>query len=166
MSTTKRTIIKRSYSRNGLAGYVFDIQPEEWEEARQMLDSMMAEWESIGIMLGYSAPTDPDDSDLDDDSGLPDTSISAVIDNLAVLIGPNKGKQVPIEVKVSAKRGYDRLLAAFARIPEMQFPNNLPMGEGNKRLPISQNYFQPRDNVTATTNGDVLDLGDGHTLPA
>lgn len=166
MATTKRELIEQAYGEMGLAGYFFDIQPEELAAARKRLDRMMAQWESIGIYLGYSMPSNPDDSDLDEDSGLQDGAVDTVATNLCVLLAPSKGKTLSIDTKVAAKNGYNRLLAAKAVIPQKQYPGNLPMGAGNKRLPIDRNYFQPTDQVTGTENGSVIDLGAGFSLPA
>jgi len=159
MATTKRKLVLGAYEEMGLANYVFDLTPEELQSGLYRLDEMMAEWDGIGITLGYSFPANPDDSDLDDEAGIPDTAISAVRTNLAVLLAPSKGKTLPVDTKVAAKRGYDRLLTASAQIPQMQYPNNLPLGAGNKRLPNDQQYFQPKDPITVG-NADVLDLGE------
>ena len=111
------------------------------------------------MILGYAMPNSPDDSDLDEDSGLPDVAIDTVATNLAVKLAPGEGKTLSPDTKIAAKMGYNMLLARFASaIPQMQYPSNLPMGAGNKRLPRDQQYFKPVDTLTTTPNGDTLDF--------
>lgn len=157
MATTKREIIDQAFGELALAGYVFDLTPEELDAARKRLDRMMASWEPK-IYLGYLMPANPNDSDMDEDSGLPDVAIDAVATNLAVLLAPGQGKNLSQDTRIAAKNGFNALLARFATIPQVQYPGNLPLGGGNKRLPNDNQYFRPQRQVTVTPNGDVLNL--------
>ena len=158
MATPKREIVEQAYGELALAGYVFDLSPEELNAALKRLDRLMASWEPF-LILGYNMPVNPGDSDLDDDSGLPDVAIEPVATNLAVRLAPGMGKTLSVDTKIAAKNGYNMLLARFASaVPQMQYPSNLPVGAGNKRLPNDRQYFQPVDTLTTTPNGDSLDF--------
>lgn len=158
--TTKREIIIQAYSELSLAEYNFDLSPEEMGTARKRLDRMMAQWETK-VSTGYLAPSNPNDSDEDEESGLPDGAIDAAATNLAVLLAPGLGKQVSVQTLVAAKLGYNSVLAQFAKIPRMQYPSNLPVGSGNKPLPGNNDYFRPQEQITTTVNGTTLDDSQG-----
>ena len=158
MATTKREIVEQAYGELALQGYVFDLSPEEWLDALKRLDRMMAAWDMV-IALGYNLPANPNDTSDTDDSGLPDWAVDPVATNLAVRLAPGNGKNLSQDTRIAAKNGYNMLLTRTAQIPSTQYPDNLPMGAGNKRLPNDRQYFVPQDTVTATPNGDDLNIG-------
>lgn len=153
--TTRRDIINQAYAELGLAEYNFDITPEEMAHARRRLDSMMAQWETI-VSMGYFMPSNPDDSNVDDETNLPQGVIDAVALNLAVQLAPGLGKTPSMLTMVGAKNGKNYALAQFAVIPQKQYSGNLPVGSGNKPLPGYNGYFRPRRVVTITENGPAL----------
>jgi hypothetical protein len=150
---TKRKVIEKAFSEIGLASYVFDVTPEEMEDCLQRMDTMLAEWETLGIRLGYNLPADPDGSDEDDPSGLPDTAIRAVYTNLGISIAPTFGKVVSIETKSAARQGFNAVMSKFSVIPEQSLPSTLPIGQGNKWYRGNTAYgpfFRPvRDRLTS-----------------
>ena len=158
--TTRRFLIHKAYESLGIAQYNFDITPEEMGAAREELDWMMAEWESK-VSLGYFMPANPDDSDVDDETNLPDGVIRAVWCNLALALAPGLGKTPSPLLMVSAKNGKDSVFAQFAVIPQKQYSANLPVGSGNKPLPGYNGFFRPRRAVTITENGPALQDSNG-----
>lgn len=88
MGYTKRDIIGQAFDEIGLAGYVFDLQPQQIESALRRLDAMMATWNGKGVRLGYPLPTSAGDSDVDQEINVPDVAIEAMTLNLAVRIAP------------------------------------------------------------------------------
>jgi hypothetical protein len=131
MGYTKRQFVTAALEEIGLASYVFDLQPEQLQSALRRLDALMADWNGKGIRLGYPLPSSPQDSDLDEESNVPDAANEAVILNLAIRLAPSYGKQVAIETKASAKQGYDVLLQRATVPPQQQLPGSLPSGAGN-----------------------------------
>jgi hypothetical protein len=131
MSYTKRQLVEAAMAEIGLASYAFDLLPEPRELALRRLDSMMAEWNTRGLRLGYPVPDDPSGSDIDDDSYLPDAAWEAVITNLALRMAPSYGKQVNIETKVTARHALNTILARASMPAEMKLPA-MPSGAGNK----------------------------------
>lgn len=155
---TKRQLIDEAYSELALAGYVFDISPEEQQTALHRLDTMMATWEAKGIRVGYAFPAGPDDSDLDQASGLPDSAVETVYLNLAIRRAPGMGKQISSDTRRAARDGYDTLLWAAARPQEQQLPNTLPRGAGNKPWRVTTQPFFPtpcNDPLSLTQGGDL-----------
>lgn len=132
MGFTKRQFVEKAFSKIGMAGYIFDLTPEQLQDALSDLDSMMAAWNIKGIRIGYPMPSSPLSGDLDEETNVPDSANEAIYYSLGVRIAPNYGKTVPQSVAFFAKQAYDQLLAIAAVPPERQFPRSLPAGAGNK----------------------------------
>ena len=143
MAYTKRQFVESALTEIGLASYVFDLQPEQLEYARRRLDAMMADWNGKGIRLSYPIPSTPEAGSLSEETGVPDSANEAVILNLAVRLAPSYGKVVAFETKASAKQAYDTVLQRATAPYEMQFPDTLPTGQGNKPWRIDSDPFMP-----------------------
>ena len=133
MSYTKRQLVEAAMAEIGLASYAFDLMPEQRELALRRLDSMMAEWNTRGLRLGYPVPDNPADSDIDVDSNTPDAAWEAIITNLALRLAPSYGKQVNIETKVTARHALNTILSRASMPAEMKLPA-MPSGAGNKTI--------------------------------
>jgi hypothetical protein len=132
MSYSKRQYITAALEELGLASYVFDASPEQLQSALRRLDALMPEWNGMGIRLGYPLPGSPDDSDIDEETGVPDWANDAIICNLACRIAPSYGKQTLPATMASANRGLNAILSRFAGPIEKQLPAGMPVGAGNK----------------------------------
>jgi hypothetical protein len=144
MGYSKRQFISAAFEEIGLASYVFDLQPEQLESALRRLDAMMADWNAKGIRLGYPLPSSPQNSSLDEETLVPDSSYEAIICSLGIRLAPSFGKQVMIETKTTAKQGYDILLQRATFPLEKQLPATTPSGAGNKPWRVADNpYVRP-----------------------
>jgi hypothetical protein len=132
VSYTKRQFVEEAFAEIGMASYTFDLSPQQLDACLRRLDTMMATWNARGIRLGYPLPSNPEDSDLDTDTQVPDSANEAVVANLAIRLAPQYGKAVSLDTRTTAKQAYDTLLARAAFPPEQQFPRTLPMGAGQK----------------------------------
>ena len=150
MSWTKRQFVLEAFDSIGLASYVFDLQPEQLQSALRKMDSMMATWNGMGIRLGYPLPSAPQDSDIDDPTEVPDSANEAIYTNLAIRIAPSFGKQVPLEVKVAAKQGYNVLLQRATAPIEKQLPGTMPAGAGQKPWRVDDPFVAPPQNPVQT----------------
>lgn len=157
MGYSKRQFVEAAFEEIGLAAYSFDLQSDQLESAMRRLDAMMAEWNGKGIRLGYPLPGSPQNSDLDEQSEVPDSAFEAIITNLAVRIAPSYGKQVMPETKITAKTAYNTLLSRATYPIEQQFPNTVPSGAGNKPWRVYDNPFlaSPEDRVNAGPDGPL-----------
>lgn len=160
MAWSKAQLIAEAFGELALQGYVFDISPEEQQTALRRLDTMMATWEARGIRVGYTTPTSPDESDVDADSGLPDSAVEAVYLNLAIRLASGYGKAVTVETKKAAREGYDVLLWAAAQPIRQQLPSTMPRGAGNRIWRNSQRPFfpAPDTNPLQANAGHDLDI--------
>ena len=138
MAWTKREFVVQAFEEIGYASYIYDAMPEQLESVLRTLDAMMASWNAKGIRIGYPLPSSPSDSSLDSETSVPDAANEAVYLNLACRIAPRFGKTVQQETKQVAKETYDALLIKISQPIEMQFPNTVPAGAGNK--PWRTNY--------------------------
>lgn len=157
MGWTKRQIIQQAFDEIGLAPYVFDLTADQLESALRRLDSMIALWDSKGIRLGYPLPSNPQNSDLDSQTNMPDMAVEAAFLQLAIRIAPSYGKVVSAETKTSAKQAYDSLLVQFAVPPEMHIPAGYPAGAGYKPYAIDD-PFTSREEPIHVGGDSVLDL--------
>lgn len=160
MSWSKRLLVNMSFDDLALAGYVFDLTPDEMQSAVLRMDAMMALWGIQGIRIGYNATVDPNDADLDQDSGIPDWANEAVYKGLAVRTAHSFGKMIQPSLAVAAKQAYDALLSQCAAFPpEMQFKGNLPVGAGWKlRNGGSAPFIQPPTDLLTTGPDGLLDF--------
>jgi len=158
MSYSKRQFVEAAFEEIGLASYVFDLQPEQIDSACRRLDTMMEQWNAVGIRLGYPAPGSPEATDLNAETAVPDAANEPIITNLAVRIAPSVGKAVSAETKATANYGYKTLLARAAMPPEMQFPRTRPAGAGNKPWTYDDPFVRaPIDPILVGDDG-VLDF--------
>lgn len=149
---TKRELIAQAYEEIGYASYTYDLLPEQIQSALTKLQQMAAEWDGIGIRVGYDV-----DAGLNDDSGLPDYAQYAYAANLGVRLAPSVGKALSPDFRVLAKSAYDSLLATSQTLPTYQFPGTLPLGRGNRQSTRMVQYFQPSETVD-TGSDSVLDI--------
>jgi hypothetical protein len=131
MSYTKGQLVDAALTEIGIADYDFDYSPEERVTGLRRLDSMMAEWNARGIMLGYPTTNSPDAPNSDDDSNIPDWSVEAVLTNLAIRLAPSYGKAVLPDSKANAKRALNTIFARITSPNKMQLPE-MPKGAGYK----------------------------------
>ena len=158
MGYSKRQFVAGAFEEIGLASYVFDLQPQDLQTALRRLDAMMAEWNGKGIRLGYPLPGSPEFSDLDAESGVPDSANEAIITNLAMRLAPGFGKTLNALTASTAKQGYNTLLSRAAMPAQMQFPASLPSGAGWKSWRDYGDPFvrPPVDRVAVGGDGDLI----------
>lgn len=156
MSYTKRQFVTGALEEIGLASYVFDMQPDALDTALRRLDAMMASWNALGIRVGYPIPTNPQDSDLDEETSVPDSANEAIITNLALRVAPGFGKQPAQWTMATARGTYNTLLSLAALPPQVQLPGTMPAGAGNKPWIYNNPFLTPP--------ADRLDVGQDSQL--
>lgn len=121
----KRDIIELAFDDCGLAGYEFDRTPEEQMMALRKLNAMMMEhpWNQLGYRqptYGVGQPEEP--------SGLPDDTINAVSQFLALRIAPGIGTTLSPEQRATNARSFALLQAQHAVVPDTETPVAFPRG--------------------------------------
>ncbi len=157
MSWTKKQFITQAYKEIGLASYIYDLQPEQLQDAGVTLDAMMAMWNGKGIRIGYPIATNPEDINLDTETNVPDSANQAIYMGLAVLLGPAFGKIVSPETKRAAKDGYSVLTARGQAPRTKRMPKNMPKGAGFKSWRNNHYPFTPApaDEIDAGTDSII-----------
>lgn len=153
MSWTKRQFVEQALEELGLASYEFDLQPEQMNSALIKLDAMMAAWASRGLKLNYPLTKD---SDLDEETGVPDAANEAIYKNLAIALAPSYGKAITIDTRTSAKDAYDSLMRLLVSVPQMRLPTNMPSGAGNKDW--NQTFIAPVQNNNIDSPSEALEF--------
>lgn len=150
MSYTKQQFVEAAFEEIGMAAYVFDLQPEQLTAGLRRLDALMAEWNARGVRLGYPLPTSPDDSNLSDESNVPDSANSAIIMHLAMRLAPLFGKQAMPATAVAAMNAYHALLNTLVRPQPQVMPADMPMGAGSKPWVTGKRFAdEPEDNAVS-----------------
>lgn len=143
MGWTKRDLVGEAFGELALAGYDFDLQPEELQWGLRRMDTMMASWLADSIDVGYNFGTSPSDTDLDQDSGLQLFAVEAVYLHLAIRLAAGKGKAVNGSTKATAKAAYDSLISRLAseQVQPQQVRANTPRGSGSKGWRLTNQPF-------------------------
>lgn len=157
MAWTKAQLVSDAFGEIALAGHVFDIEPEEKQQALRRMEMMLANWEGRGITLGYAFSGTPDGIDADTDSGLPDAAVETVVINLAKRIAAAFGKQLSPQQMQDARDSFTVLLRQAAFPAEVQLPSTMPRGAGNKPWRASRPFVNP-------PSKSPLSVGDGGDL--
>jgi hypothetical protein len=161
MGWTKGRLVDQAFTELALAGYTFELDPEERLIALERMDAMLGVWEGKGVCVGYAfASTSLTEADFDADSGLPPMANEPVYVNLAVRLCPVFGKAVPAGTQARAADGYAMLLWNAAQPPQQQLPNTLPRGAGNKPWRRTDRPFMPQPDPSplGTSPGPGLDI--------
>lgn len=132
MSWTKRDFVLQAFNEAGLASVTFDLTPEQLQSAMRQLDSMMGEWDSDGIRIGWPLSLTPGNADLDTETFAPANAIKAIYKNLAIDIAPAFGKTLSNDTQKKARSAYTTLLAFHSQPRVKRRPSTLPRGAGNK----------------------------------
>ncbi len=151
-SWTKRQIVDEALEEIGISSYDFDSTAHNLQSALRRLDSMMAIWIDKKIIFTpdeYPYFTDPELSELDQDTNAPGEAIEPMFLNLAVLIAPGYGKTVSRQTKINAKAGFSNLLKSYVVGTQLDLGNFL-LGAGAKRPVYPWNY-----------DNEIVDINDG-----
>jgi hypothetical protein len=131
-TSTKRQLVDMAYEECALAGYEFDVSPEELQSALRRLDALMAEWKVQGIDIGYNAPAAFGQGQLSDWSGIPDWAANTAAMWLALRIAPRMNKGMGAEARQARAAGMVALRAKTQVVPAMALRPWTPYGAANK----------------------------------
>ena len=156
MLLTKRQLIDMSMEELGIASYVFDSSPGQYQFALMRLEMLVAGWNANGIRLSYPLASSADISTLNDMFQVPNYALEALTLNLALRLAPSYRVVPSILTKLSADRAYARMANQVAQpTPTKEFPRELPLGQGNKTQTF---IYQPQAPLLAGYDSE-LDLG-------
>lgn len=103
------------------------LEPDEYEDALDAMNSYMAALEGDGIRLGYSRVCN-----VSDIVTIPDGAIRGLAANLAIELAPQFGGKVSATLMKQANEGMKTLLKYGVRVGQARYPNALPFGIANE----------------------------------
>jgi len=126
-------IIQTALQRIGVHSVAAPASPEAIVSGKDMLNSMLQMWQSIGVELGAVPLNAPGD-----ELGEPMDARAGIIDNLAIYMAPefSNGKQiVSPELSRSARIGYAFIKKMYQsiEIPKKKMSSTMPLGAGSTR---------------------------------
>lgn len=154
MGWSKRQFIEQAYGLIGYSSYAFDMEPEQFESARRLLDSMMASWNDKGVRLRYPLAVEADASSIEEDTGVPDRANEAIYTNLAVRLGPTIGKSASMDIKILANQLYKQLICSTTHIIPRKPAAGMPLGAGNKTARHGHTFTQEPINEAINVGDD------------
>ena len=140
-TSTKRQIIEMAYEECSLAGYEFNVTPEELFSGLRKLDALMAQWRESSKDLNYNFPAKFGDGDLEDYSGIPDAAINGAAISLAMALAPAMGKQMSAESRGRLSKAMTVISALGAQRVGQGWSRSTVAGAGNRRWGL--NYGSP-----------------------
>lgn len=132
-TNSKRQIVEMAYEECSLAGYEFNLTPEELFSALRKLDALMARWKESSRDLGYNFPTVFGEGDLDEASLIPDAAVEGAAISLAMALAPAMGKQMSGESRARLNKAMSAISALCAKRPEQGWSRSTIAGAGNRR---------------------------------
>lgn len=126
MSITAGRLIDRALKRILVGAADASPEPDEYADALDDLNNLMASLEADGVRLGYT-PVD----NVSDVVTVPPGAVLPIIANLAVSVAPDYSAPVPPALAAQAIGGMQTLLKLGRAKLRMSYPSTLPMGAGN-----------------------------------
>lgn len=164
MGYTKRDFILGAYEEIGLASYDYDLTPGQLQQAKVKMDQMVQNWYARGIRINYPFSTTPDLSDIDEETEVPSVAWQPITLNLALRIAPGFGRPVMPELKADARFALNTLFAFVTTdIPQMRWPNTLPIGAGNKPWVYDNPFYQRNQGLPDGGADGPINYGAGQT---
>lgn len=157
MSLTKGAIAQRILKMIGLNSRFTDASPEQVEDVLNYLEDWMNASNGIGTRLGYIQSNE--NPDPGEESGIPNWAVMGVTNAVAIMVCPYFDRAVHPSIVTNAAAGMRAIEARTIEMAEVQYPNRMPVGTGNRASVFGAKFYQPTDRIR--TAGDFLsDIGD------
>jgi hypothetical protein len=127
MSITNAELIRDALSLITVLGEGMSATAEQSAHALQVLNHLMADWEADGVDLDYFPQTD-----LSDETPIPDNAVAGVKGFLAAALAPYYGKQLSAEFLSINSKFYARLVRESVRDSLVESESKLPYGTGQR----------------------------------
>ena len=157
MGWSKQDLVNQAFEKIGLASYIYELQPDQIQSAIRTMDAMVAVWNAQGVLLSYPLPVSPNDSSLNEASGVSDFAVEAIVANLAIRLASTVGKEPSGALRMEAKNAENVLLALAGPAPRMRMPTTTPAGAGNKTWRSTDRPFLSDDDdaIEAGPDGEL-----------
>lgn len=158
MGWTKLQVVSKAFGVSGLAQD--NMAVEDLLEGLSSLDAMVASWETRGIRLGYLTSPTPQESDLAQDSGLPNWAVRAVYLNLGIELAATNGRDLQPEIHALAAQALDGVRIKCCKPGGMKLGPGIPSGGGNRqwRFPGTGDFIVEDDDEIAIDSDSELEF--------
>jgi len=125
--TTLREVVEDAFEDITVKKAETALESDELQSGIRRANDMLAQWNDLGIIVGYNPVTDPD-AELE----LEASAIAAAKSNLAIKLAPSYSKPITSVLAENARTSLDMLRNANAFIGSVAYPDTLPIGSGNE----------------------------------
>ena len=154
---TKIDVVLAAYEELRISGLTSKASPEEITTGVRRLDNMMLGWKNKNLCPSYIRSISYSDIDPNQDSGLNDIDMFAVVANLAKNLCAIFGKMCHPQTITDAKEGYDNLFSAV--VPERESNPYMPLGTGRKLgNSFAREYKFQGNDKNAPDNCETFDI--------
>lgn len=158
----KIDIVLAAYEELRISGLTSAPTPREVESAVRRLDNMMASWKNKNLCVSYIPSASYSNIDPNEDSGINDTDMFAIVANLAKNLCAMFGKIPNQQTIIDAKEGYDNLFSVVVvgreSDPYQPKGSGRSFGDG-----FTYRYKFQGSEQNAPDDCDTLDLKVGQT---
>jgi len=140
--TLKSEIINGAYSRMRVSGLTVQPTPEDNAVALDRLEDLAEELRANNVCVGYNFEETPG---LNSFTNIARKFKSMLETNLAVRLCPDFGKDVPLALASIASGALSSAasITASKSIQQVQYPQRMPLGNGNSRGGRHRRYQSP-----------------------
>lgn len=164
-SITKANLASRIHKALGVNTRFTEATPNQVIDTLETVNDWMLTNNGIGRRVGWvsdSANTQPDPNE---ETGLPDWAVQGVVYSCAQLVASYFDKPQNPAIMSAAAQGMQTILARTVERQEVNYPNRMPLGQGN-RTPYGGKFYTNEDRITTENDflkdegGDVITSGD------
>lgn len=146
--TTKRALIEAAVAELIGPQFALSLSPERLQDALGRINRMAAQWDGIGIRVGFNIG-----GGLEAESGIPDTAEECFVLNGALRIAPTFGKSPSADTRKGAAMAFNALYTSLGRTPLAPRSPALPIGAGNRAGVLERQYFPDTTEVEGLNDG-------------
>ncbi len=154
--STAADMITKALFLNGASSPINPASTELKQYTFEALVDMLIEWDALNINLGVTIPT----NQSDELNNPPDTN-QVIQFKLSVISAPLFKLMASADVRDRATELFDDLQINYSIVPDLSFPETLPIGTGNQQNVNGRRYYSIDDDVLTDDNGIPLFGGTG-----
>jgi hypothetical protein len=143
--STGTKLIQNALKKLGVFSIVKPTNPEQLEDVKDSLNSMLARWQDDGIECG-AVPLNAIGDDFSEPLGL----TNVFEDNLAIEVQPYfESAKISTRLLTNANKGYQDMLTKYrsVTIPKLQARSTLPKGQGNRHHRYDNTFFDAGEEI-------------------
>ena len=158
MSITKARLADRIHKALGINSRFTEASPDQVIDTLNSVNDWMNSENGIGVRLGWIETPENEDSDPNEETGLPVWAINGVVYSCAAMVASYFDKVASPTIMKMAADGMQTIYSRTIEYQQVQYPGRMPLGSGNKS-PWGPSYYAYCDRIQ-TSNDFLTDEGD------